>query len=193
MMILRRMVVVVAAAAALQPYSRPRRAVARAASRSRGAALAVAPAPVWVAGSCASGILWKPLVTRAMDAWYDAGGIAKPSWAPPRRWFPIVWRANYFLIGLAAHKRAAFAGLPPVALAHFALHMCWAPLFFHFRALKAAALLNAALVATLAAALPAFRAAGAAALLYPYLAWITFATALSVEIARLNPRGVAAE
>jgi len=45
----------------------------------------------------------------------------------------------------------------------------------------------------LAAALPAFRAAGAAALLYPYLAWITFATALSVEIARLNPRGVAAE
>ena len=191
---MRGLVVVAVAATALQAPRQLRRAVGRRAATSRvRVRVAVAPAPVWVGGACVSGIVWKPIVTRAMDTWYDAGAIEKPSWAPPRRWFPLIWRVNYFLIGVAAHRRAAFADLPAVAIAHFALNMCWAPLFFKFRQLKAAVLLNVALVATLAAALPAFHAAGAATLLAPYLAWITFATALSFEIARLNPRGVASK
>ena len=68
--------------------------------------------------------------------------------------------------------------------------MCWAPLFFHYRKLRAAVVLNVGLVVTLVAALPSFAEAGAALLLAPYLGWLAFATALSLQIARLNPAGV---
>jgi len=174
---------VVAAASALQP---PR------AARRLSSKMHAAPAPAWVAGSCLTGIMWKPVVTKAMDEWYDnaANNFRRPAWAPPRKWFPPIWRVNYFLIGLAASRRAAFGGIPRVAWAHYALNMCWAPLFFHYRKLKAAFVLNVGLVATLVAALPSFAEANAASLLAPYLGWLAFATALSLQIARLNPAGV---
>ena len=173
---------VLAAASALQP---PR-------LQQRRTRLHAAPAPVYVAGACLTGIAWKPLVTKAMDEWYDnaANGFRRPAWAPPRKWFPPIWRVNYCLIGVAAAKRAAFGGIPQIAWVHYALNMCWAPLFFHYRKLKAAFVLNVGLVVTLVAALPSFAEAGAALLLAPYLGWLAFATALSLQIARLNPGGI---
>ncbi len=178
---------ILAAARALQPL--------RAARRLSTPRLHVAPAPAWIAGSCLTGIAWKPLVTKAMDDWYDNDGnnFRRPAWAPPRKWFPPIWRLNYFLIGWAASRKAAVGGLPSIAWVHYALNMCWAPLFFHYRKLKAAFVLNAGLVVTLVAALPSFAEAGAASLLAPYLAWLAFATGLSLEIARLNPAGVSAQ
>ena len=130
-----------------------------------------------------------------MDEWYDNDDtkFRRPAWAPPRKWFPPIWRANYFLIGLAASRRAAFGGIPRIAWAHYALNMCWAPLFFHYRKLRAAVVLNVGLVITLVAALPSFAEAGAALLLTPYLGWLAFATILSLQIARLNPAGVSAQ
>ena len=173
---------VLAAASALQPPRTARRLLK----------LHAAPAPVYVAGACLTGIAWKPVVTKAMDDWYDnaANGFRRPAWAPPRKWFPPIWRVNYCLIGVAAAKRAAFGGIPQIAWVHYALNMCWAPLFFHYRKLKAAVVLNMALVMTLVASLPSFAEAGAALLLAPYLGWLAFATALSLQIARLNPGGV---
>ena len=100
---------------------------------------------------------------------------------------------NYCLIGVAAAKQAAFGGIPRIAWAHYALNMCWAPLFFHYRKLRAAVVLNVGLVITLVAALPSFAEAGAALLLTPYLGWLAFATILSLQIARLNPAGVSAQ
>ena len=176
---------VLAAVKALQPPRTARRL-------SNPTKLHAAPAPVYVAGACLTGIAWKPVVTRAMDDWYDNGdtNFRRPAWAPPRKWFPPIWRANYFLIGLAASRKAAVGGLPAVAWVHYLLNMCWAPLFFHYRKLKAAFVLNVGLVATLVVALPSFAEAGAALLLTPYLGWLAFATALSLQIARLNPAGV---
>ena len=176
---------VLAAARALQPPRTARRL-------STPSTLHAAPAPVYVAGACLTGIAWKPVVTRAMDDWYDNEDtkFRRPAWAPPRKWFPPIWRANYFLIGLAASRRAAFGGIPRIAWAHYALNMCWAPLFFHYRKLRAAVVLNVGLVVTLVAALPSFAEANAALLLAPYLGWLAFATALSLQIARLNPAGV---
>ena len=173
---------VLAAVKALQP---PR-------LQQRRTRLHAAPAPAWVAGACLTGIMWKPLVTRAMDEWYDNAGnsFKRPTWAPPRKWFPPIWRMNYFLIGWAASRKAAGGGLPSIAWVHYALNMCWAPLFFHYRKLKAAFVLNVGLVATLVAVLPSFAEANASLLLAPYLGWLAFATALSLQIARLNPAGV---
>ena len=184
--------IILAAAGALQP---PRIARQLSTPSTRLATFrrhAVPPAPAWVAGSCLTGIAWKPVVTKAMDEWYDNAdnSFRRPAWAPPRKWFPPIWRVNYFLIGWAASRKAAGGGLPSIAWVHYALNMCWAPLFFHFRRLKAAVVLNMALVATLVVALPSFAEAGAALLLAPYLAWLAFATALSLQIARLNPAGV---
>ena len=177
---------VLAAAGALQP---PRPAW------RLSTPLHAAPAPAYVAGACLTGIAWKPIVTKAMDDWYDNEDtkFRRPAWAPPRKWFPPIWRANYFLIGLAASRRAAFGGIPRIAWVHYLLNMCWAPLFFHYRKLKAAVVLNVGLVITLVAALPSFAEAGAASLLAPYVAWLAFATALSLQIARLNPAGVSAQ
>ena len=174
--------IILAAARALQP-PRPARRLSR---------LHAAPAPAGGAGACLTGIAWKPVVTRAMDDWYDNEDtkFRRPAWAPPRKWFPPIWRANYLLIGLAASRKAAVGGLPSIAWVHYALNMCWAPLFFHYRRLKAAFVLNVGLVVTLVAALPSFAEAGAALLLAPYLGWLAFATALSLQIARLNPAGV---
>ena len=174
--------IILAAARALQPPHKTRRL----------STLHAAPAPAWIGGACLTGIMWKPLVTKAMDEWYDnaANGFRRPAWAPPRKWFPPIWRVNYFLIGWAASRKAAVGGLPSIAWVHYALNMCWAPLFFHYRKLRAAFVLNVGLVVTLVAALPSFAEAGAASLLAPYLAWLAFATGLSLEIARLNPGGV---
>jgi len=174
---------VLAAAGALQP---PRPAW------RLSTPLHAAPAPAYVAGACLTGIAWKPVVTRAMDEWYDNDDtkFRRPAWAPPRKWFPPIWRANYFLIGLAASRRAAFGGIPRIAWVHYLLNMCWAPLFFHYRKLKAAVVLNVGLVVTLVAALPSFAEANAGLLLAPYLGWLAFATILSLQIARLNPAGV---
>jgi benzodiazapine receptor len=176
------LLLIAAAASALQP---PR-------LQQRRTRLHAAPAPAYVAGACLTGIAWKPVVTRAMDEWYDNDDtkFRRPAWAPPRKWFPPIWRVNYFLIGWAASRRAAFGGIPRIAWVHYLLNMCWAPLFFHYRRLKAAVVLNAALVATLVVALPSFAEAGAALLLTPYLGWLAFATILSLQIARLNPAGV---
>ena len=55
------LMIVLAAAGALQP---PR-------LQQRRTQLHAAPAPVYVAGACLTGIAWKPVVTRAMDDWYD--------------------------------------------------------------------------------------------------------------------------
>lgn len=180
----KRLLVIAAIASALQP---PR--IARRCNQ-----LHAASTPAYVAGACLTGIMWKPVVTQAMDEWHDTADTTfrRPRWAPPRKWFPSIWRVNYFLIGLAAARRARCGGLPLIALVHYALNMCWAPLFFRFRRLRAAVVLNAALVATLVAALPAFAEAGAALLLAPYHCWLAFATALSLQIARLNPGGVPA-
>ena len=176
---------VLAAAGALQPPRTARRLLK----------LHAAPAPAYVAGACLTGIAWKPVVTKAMDEWYDnaANNFRRPAWAPPRKWFPPIWRLNYFLIGWAASRKAAGGGLPSIAWVHYALNMCWAPLFFHYRKLKAAFVLNVGLVVTLVAALPSFAEAGAALLLTPYLGWLAFATILSLQIARLNPAGVSAQ
>ena len=91
------LLIVLAAASALQPPK----------LQQRRTQLHAAPAPAWVAGSCLTGIMWKPVVTRAMDEWYDNGdtNFRRPAWAPPRKWFPPIWRLNYFLIGLVLTQR----------------------------------------------------------------------------------------
>jgi translocator protein len=125
------------------------------------------------------------------DDWYAA--LAKPAWNPPSWVFGPVWTALYIMMGVAAwliwdrHRTAA-----RVALALFVLQLvanaAWSWLFFGLRS-PALAFADIVLLwlLILATAL-AFRRLrpAAAALLLPYLTWVSFAAALNFAIWRLN-------
>ena len=136
---------------------------------------AIAPAPVWVAGSILGGAAGTPFVVKATNSWYSDPTVLKlPSWTPPNKIFMPVWTALYGLIGLA--------------VAHYVANLLWAPLFFGLKKLKLAALLQFGLLGSLAAVWSAFKKD--ARLLIPYAAWLAYATVLNLAICRLNPNGV---
>ena len=126
---------------------------------------------------------------------------ARPSWyrgIPSRRGvrdriFAPVWTTLYARTGCAAARVAAVAGaLAPIelALAHYALNIAWAPIFFGLKYFKTALVVQLLLVASLVEIMRQFFAVSgalSAALLAPYLAWLVFATALNFELCRLNP------
>jgi benzodiazapine receptor len=121
--------------------------------------------------------------------------LVRPSWAPPGWLFAPVWTVLYVLMGVAAWLVWREHGFKEgrTALALFIVQLganaLWTWVFFvwHRGALAFAEimLLWCLIVATAAS----FRRlnALAAALLLPYLAWVTFACALTFSTWRLNP------
>jgi tryptophan-rich sensory protein len=120
--------------------------------------------------------------------------MQKPAWNPPNWIFGPVWTALYTMMAVAAWfvwKRGGFAARH-IALSLFLLQLLinalWTPLFFGLRnpalAFVDIVLLWLALLATVVAFWKVRPLAGA--LLVPYLAWVTFASALNFAICRLN-------
>ena len=126
--------------------------------------------------------------------WYAS--LAKPDWTPPSWVFGPAWTILYAMMALAAWRLWRRLGARPLearrALVLFAvqlaLNLAWTPVFFGMQrpdlALVVILLLWVAIAATIVAAWQACKTA--AALLMPYLAWVTFATALNMAIWRLN-------
>ena len=142
-------------------------------------------------GHVIGGNLATPFVIDAVKTWY--GRIPLPSWCPPNGIFAPVWLALYSMIGIAASRVAAIKGWKsPIMImwgCHYVMNLIWAPLFFGMAKLRAACIVNAALVASMVPIIYNFYAVDptAAFLLLPYTVWITFATALNVAICKLNP------
>ena len=129
---------------------------------------------------------------RFPSAGYYAG-LEKPSWAPPGWLFGPVWTVLYALMGIAAWlvaDKPGSASRTPFVLwsAQLALNATWTPVFFGLRSPRLAlvniALLWVAIVGTVAAFFSRRPIAGV--LLMPYLAWVSFATALNFAIWRRN-------
>ncbi len=130
---------------------------------------------------------------RAIPSWYR--GLEKPSWNPPDAVFGPVWTTLYVLMGIAlvlvrhAPRRPASDRAEIVFGLQLALNSAWSWVFFGGRNLRAGlaviVVLWIAILATIAAFWPVRR--GAALLLVPYLAWVSFASILNAEIARRNP------
>ena len=124
--------------------------------------------------------------------------LSRPTWAPPAGVFGPVWSVLYTLIGIAAWRvwRKGGFRLQRAALTLFlvqlVLNALWSWLFFgwHRGALAFAdiVLLLVSILATLIAFWRAERLAGA--LLVPYLAWVSFASALNFEVWQLNPQAL---
>jgi tryptophan-rich sensory protein len=125
--------------------------------------------------------------------WYAQ--LQKPEWNPPNWIFGPVWMLLYCLMAVAAWlvwRRGGFRVQRlhlTLFLVQLALNAAWSPLFFGLKnpglAFANIALLWLAILATLVAFWKARRSA--AALLVPYLCWVSFATALNLALWRLNP------
>ena len=120
--------------------------------------------------------------------------LDRPAWAPPGWVFPVVWPVLYLLMATAAWMvgrvdgpgRGAALALFVVQLAANAL---WTWLFFAWRRGAWAFAEVLALLALVALTTVAFWRVRpvAGALLLPYLAWVTFASALTWSVWRRNP------
>lgn len=128
----------------------------------------------------------------SVDAQTFYGQLVRPSWAPPPWLFGPVWTALYLLMGVAAFlvwRAAGWQLALTFFLVHLAFNALWSWLFFHWR-LGAGSIAEIVLLWLMVAALAVLfgRVRGVAGLLIaPYLAWVTFATALNIAIVRLNP------
>lgn len=129
-----------------------------------------------------------------VPTWYAA--LARPVFAPPDWIFAPVWTALFTLMGISAYLvwREGLAD-PKVraALSIFVLQLAvnasWSAAFFGLRSPPAGLAVIIVLWVLIALNIQKFRAVSrtAAALLLPYLIWVSFAAVLNFAIWRLNP------
>jgi tryptophan-rich sensory protein len=128
-----------------------------------------------------------------IETWYAT--LEKPAFTPPSWVFGPVWTVLYAFQGLAAwllwraglDDRRVRVALGLLAV-QFALNLAWSPAFFGLESpLLGLLVIGPLWVALLATVLAARRVeARAAALLVPYLAWVSFAAVLNYAIWSLN-------
>jgi translocator protein len=124
--------------------------------------------------------------------WYAQ--LAKPAWTPPGWIFAPVWTLLYTMMAFAAWivwRERGFAGSERAMMlygAQLILNAAWSWIFFGRQQIGLAAIEIAVLWLAIAATIVAFWRIRplAGALLIPYFAWVSFATALNAAIWRLN-------
>ena len=121
--------------------------------------------------------------------------LARPVWAPPAWLFAPAWTVLYCLMGIAAWLvwrergfRKAYVALS-LFLLQLAVNALWTWLFFVWRlgafAFGEILILWVLIFCTVVAFWHVRRVAGA--LLIPYLAWVTYAAALTHAVWQRNP------
>ena len=156
----------------------------------RGRSVGIGDA-VAVVAPLAVGAIGGIATVREIPGWYRT--LDKPAWNPPDAVFGPVWTTLYLLMGVALalarragddHRRRSEA----VFALQLVLNLAWSLVFFGRRdpagGVAVIVLLWAAIVATIAELSQASRVAGL--LLVPYLAWVTFAAGLNIDIWRRN-------
>ena len=146
----------------------------------------------WFALCYAAGALGTLFTIPAVPTWY--AGLVKPSWNPPAWVFGPVWTLLYIMMSVAVwliwrrEQSAARSQALRWFMLQLLLNAMWSPVFFGCHSPAAGlviiAVLWVAIVVTVALFWKASRAAGA--LLLPYLAWVSFATALNFAVWKLN-------
>lgn len=122
----------------------------------------------------------------------DTGWIDSSAWYfPPDLVFPVAWTALFSLMGLSVYlvwRRGRGRREVRLALAAFALQMtlnvAWTPVFFGLRLPGLGLVVVAALWIAVAVTSALFDRVDrrAAALLLPYLAWVSFAVFLNYAV-----------
>ncbi len=133
------------------------------------------------------------VTTPRIPIWY--AGLNKPPFSPPNWLFGPVWTILYIVMAVAAWRVWLVPATPQRrrdALIWFAVQLAlnagWSPVFFGLGQPAAAffviVLLLAAIVLTTRKFLAIDRVAGL--MMFPYLAWVAFATVLNGAIVMLN-------
>jgi tryptophan-rich sensory protein len=148
--------------------------------------------PVIVAAGAALSVAGLGALSTDLGPWYRS--LVQPAWKPPDVLFGPVWTTIYALAAIAGVRAWRRASGPArewlIALFAFNafVNVMWSLLFFRLRrpdwALAEVAILwlsIAVLIAVLAR-----HSRLSAALLVPYLAWVTFAGVLNAAVVRLN-------
>ena len=139
------------------------------------------------------GFISSAATREAIPTWY--AGLEKPFFTPPNSVFGPVWTLLYILMGWAA-GRIWYLGQHhrwgKTALYHFGMQLVfnglWSVVFFGMKNPALGLLVILILWVLIERSVKWFRLIDlfAARLLYPYWAWVTFATALNVGIWWLN-------
>ncbi len=117
--------------------------------------------------------------------WYEK--LEKPAWTPPDWLFPVAWLILYIMMAVAAWRIWDFAGLDIhiyIWGIQLALNALWSAIFFGLRSPMLGFVEVVALWLSVAATIFVFATVDllSAALLLPYLVWVTFAAALNLAI-----------
>lgn len=159
--------------------------LARAATPRR---LGIIRSAVYLAAPMIAGGLGGIVTTGNIATWYRT--LDRPPWTPPEWVFGPVWTTLYLCIGLAGWLVARHDQPRLVRLwwVQFALNAIWSPVFFGLHQVGLAAAIILGIWASIAAFIVgARRRVGRAALLFaPYLLWVSYATALTLEVLRRN-------
>ena len=129
----------------------------------------------------------------SVDTWYQT--LEKPFFNPPNWLFAPVWTLLYLLMGIAV-GRIWFFGLHhrwgKTALYHFGFQLIfnglWSLVFFGLKNPVLGFVVIIILLILIERSIKWFKMVDllSAQLLYPYLAWVTFATLLNTAIVVLN-------
>lgn len=145
----------------------------------------------WLAVSFAAAAVGGWFTSRGLGDWY--GSLVKPGWTPPDVVFGPVWTALYTMMAIAAWRvgrtrRPGIGFALGLHLVQLTLNVAWTAVFFTMRSPAGGAMVIVVLWLAIAATAWVFRrfSSTAAALMVPYLVWVTYAAALNVAIWQRN-------
>jgi len=135
------------------------------------------------------------ITQKNLSSWYDT--IEKAAWNPPKWVFGPVWTGLYASMGYSSYliyrDGGGFQGSAKNALALYgtqlALNWAWSPIFFGKKNLGLAFVDIAALGGCIAGCIVMFKPINktASQLLYPYMAWVMYASTLNLYAWLKNP------
>jgi translocator protein len=150
-------------------------------------------APVIVAAAAAALVAGAGTTMTELGPWYR--GLKQPDWAPPDWAFGVIWTTIFLLITIAAvtgWRRAPTSQDAMTLVGLFAfngfLNLLWSFLFFKMQRPDFALIEVAVLWVSIVALIFVLRRYSmlAAALLTPYLIWVSIAAALNYQVVQLN-------
>ncbi len=133
-----------------------------------------------------AGVLGSFFTFSSIPEWYST--LNKPVFSPPNWIFGPVWTFLYILMGISLYLVWQKKKVPAVFWVQLILNAAWSIIFFGMRNPVLAMVDIIALWISIFLTIKAFSKINklASYLLYPYLAWVSFASILNLAIVILN-------